>query len=245
VTIDGLIVGANEKVTKDMADNDFNRKRKIAGEDIIVYRKKKRKTNAKRKMKIGSPKHTGTTKVNSVKVCMKHLLLTNVKYKPKQLPSPTVKSMNAKIVPPPKYEGTKVNSVEGCTKHLPVASGEYKPKELTSSTVESNGSATKKRKEKHFLACMEHSVTASATYKPKRCIGLVKRFKARQTTTKSTRNRNTKKERTAQNVSYLCDLGQGKKRSKIMFPTRKRKFEKNFPPINKLIDMDGIEKNCV
>jgi len=51
-----------------------------------------------------------------------------------------------------------------------------------------------------------------------------------------------KKNGTALNASYLCDLEQRKKRLKVMFPTRKRKFEKKFPPINKLIDMDGTGK---
>ena len=46
--------------------------------------------------------------------------------------------------------------------------------------------------------------------------------------------------------AYLCEqLVKKKKRSKKLSAT-KQKFEKSFPPIIKLIDMDGYgEKNCV
>ena len=181
-----------------------NEKRKMAGENINVYRRKKRKMN------IVSTKTNVRKKVNSFKVYTKPLFPTR---------------------------------------------GEYKPKQLTRSAVQSDKSKStnsefivvqEKREDRHISASMKHSVKASATYKPKRCIRLAKQSITRSTIRKKRSNQHSKtnfkhqKERIGR--THLCEHQEKHKKSKIVSSRKKRKFEKSFPPITNLIDGDRGKK---
>ena len=185
-----------------------NEKRKMAGEDINVYRKKKQKVNV-----IGDEEFS---------VNMEHLV---------------------------KWSAT------------------YKPKRIGPAKLGVNETVTKAATDSDFSTCMEHSAKTSATYKPKRSRepakkGIKQPIKLKQIrSTKSpkksrreicyshqpsknckdeVKNNYIQKKRTAK--AYLCEqLVKKKRRSKLVSAT-KRKFEKSFPLIIKLIDGDRGKK---
>ena len=94
---------------------------------------------------------------------------------------------------------------------------------------------------------MKHSVKASATYKPKRCIGLAKRRIKKSTMHEKRTNQHSKTtcikhQRKRIGKTYLCEQLEKNKKSKVVSSMRKRKFEKSFPPITNLIDGDRCRK---